>query len=138
MRRPREPEYPASAMTSTPVAAPLRVKLQGNARGLRAEDRSTVVASNSIATGNDAIGFVALVTTNAVDMTLEKAVSSRNGQTGVNSGAIATVRISNVASIQDNVGLQSVGGGAIISFGNNRVHRNVGGDGMPTSTPGRL
>ena len=89
-----------------------------------------MVVSNSIATGNEANGFVALARTNAV--------SSRNGQTGVYSGALATVRISNVASIQNNVGLQSVGGGAIISFGNNRVHGNVGGDSAPTSTPGQL
>lgn len=115
-----------------------QVTLQGNARGLRAEDRSTVVVSNSIATGNDANGFVVLATTNPVDLTLENTVSSRNGQVGVYSGALATVRISNVASIQNNVGLQSVGGGAIISFGNNRVNGNVGGNGAPTSTPGQL
>lgn len=115
-----------------------QVTLQGNARGLRAEDRSTVVVSNSIATGNDANGFVVLATTSPVDLTLENTVSSRNGQVGVYSGALATVRISNVASIQNNVGLQSVGGGAIISFGNNRVNGNVGGNGAPTTTPGQL
>ena len=114
------------------------VTMQGNARGLRAEDRSTVVVSNSIASGNDANGFVALATTNPVDMSLENTVSARNGQVGVYSGALATVRISNVMSVQNNVGLQSVGGGAIISFGNNRVNGNAGGNGAPTATPGQL
>ena len=38
------------------------VTMQGNGRGLRAEDRATVVVRNSIATGNDANGFVALAT----------------------------------------------------------------------------
>ena len=114
------------------------VTMQGNARGLRAEDRSTVVVSNSIASGNVANGFVALATTNPVDMSLENTVSARNGQVGVYSGALATVRISNVMSVQNNVGLQSVGGGAIISFGNNRVNGNPGGNGAPTASVGQL
>ena len=115
------------------------VTMQGNARGLRAEDRSTVAVSNSIASGNDANGFVALATgAGPVDMYLENTVSARNGQVGVYSGALATVRISNVMSVQNNVGLQSVGGGAIISFGNNRVNGNAGGNGAPTATPGQL
>jgi hypothetical protein len=114
------------------------VTMQGNARGLRAEDRSMVVVSNSISSGNDANGFVALATTDPVAMTLENAVSTRNGAAGVYAGALATVRISNVMSTHNNVGLQSVGGGAIISFGNNRVHGNAGGDGAPTASTGQL
>lgn len=114
------------------------VTMQGNARGLRAEDRSRVVVRNSIASGNDANGFVALAATNPVEMTLENTVSARNGQVGVYSGAFATVRISNVMSTQNIVGLQSVGGGAIISFGNNSVHGNPGGNGAPTASIGQL
>lgn len=109
--------------------------MQLNGRGLRAEDNSNVVVSNTIATDNTANGFVALATTNPVNMTIEGGVSSLNGAVGVYAGALATVRISNVAVTGNNVGLQTVGGGVLRSFGNNRVNGNgTEAISAPTST----
>ena len=109
------------------------VTMQGNGRGLRAEDGASVVVRNSISTGNNANGFVALAASRAVDLSIENSVSSRNVAVGIYSGALATVRLSNVFISGNNVGLQSVGGGSIISFRNNRIIGN-GTDGAPTSS----
>ena len=125
----------ASGSASVAIDA---VTMRGNGRGLRADDRATVVVRNSIATGNSANGFVALATVNAVDMSIENSVSSHNGAVGVYSGALATVRISNVFVTRNDVGLQSVGGGSIISFGNNRVNGNISANGAPSVTPGQI
>lgn len=112
------------------------VAMRGNGRGLRAEDRSKVVVNNSISTDSPGNGFIATAAANPVDMTLENTVSSLNGTAGVHAGPLATVRISNVTATQNGVGL-SLGGGAIVSFGNNRIHGNTGGNGAPSSVVGQ-
>jgi len=113
-----------------------RVLMQGNARGVRAEDGSRVVISNSTATGSTNNGFVALATSRAVDMTITDSVSSLNGAVGVYSGTLATVKISGLTISGNNVGLQSAGG-TIISFGNNSVQGNIT-EGTPTQAIGRI
>ncbi len=118
----------------TAVAAINRVALDGNGRGLRAEDGSTVVVRNSHAAGNFANGFVALATSRAVDVTLENVVSSGNGATGIYAGALTSIKISNTMVTRNNAGLQSVGGGTITSFGNNRVLDNAINNGPPNVT----
>jgi hypothetical protein len=114
------------------------VTMQGNGRGLRAEDGASVVVRNSISTENGANGFVALAASRPVDMSIENTVSSNNGAVGVYSGALTTVRISNVFVTGNNVGLQTAGGGTILSFGNNRVQGNLSGNGAPTGTAGQI
>jgi hypothetical protein len=113
-----------------------RVLMQGNGRGVRAEDGSRVVVRNSTATGGTYNAFVALATSRAVDLTISDSVASMNGAVGVYSGALATVKISDLLVTGNNVGLQSAGG-AIVSFGNNSVKGNVT-DGTPTQTIGRI
>jgi len=51
-------------------------------------------------------------------------------------GAQGTARLSNVMVVNNSFGLFSAGGGALISFGNNRIAGNAT-DGAPTSTPGQ-
>jgi hypothetical protein len=112
------------------------VTLEGNGRGLRAEDGATVVVRNSIATGNGANGFVALsasVSPRPISMAIENTVSSANGATGVYAGALATVRISNVTVTNNADGLIATGGGTLTSFGNNRVDGNAAHNG-PANT----
>ncbi len=113
------------------------VLMQGNARGLRAEDGSIVAVHGSTAAENTNNGFVALAAVRAVDLTISDSVSSLNGAVGVYSGALSTVRISNVTISGNNVGLQSVSGGAIVSFGNNSLS-GIASNGSPTSTIGRI
>jgi hypothetical protein len=112
------------------------VLMQGNGRGVRAEDGSSVAVHNSTAAGNTNNGFVAMATSRTVDMTISDSVSSQNGAVGAYSGALATVRLSNAVITGNNVGLQAAGG-AIVSFGNNSVTGNIT-NGAPTQTIGRI
>lgn len=116
------------------------VVMENNLRGLKVQDGSTVIVQNSIATGNTPGGgfAAASVAARPVDLSLESTVSSLNG-TGVSAnGALVTVRMSNLMAVRNSLGLQVVNGASIVSFGNNRVHGNTGGDGAPTSSPGEI
>ena len=114
------------------------VLMQGNGRGLRLEDGSTVAVRDSTASGNMNNGFVAMAASRHADLTISDSVSSLNGAVGVYSGALSTARISNMTISGNNVGLQSASGGVIASFGNNSVTGNKTSDGIPTVTVGRI
>lgn len=114
------------------------VNMVGNGRGLRAEDGSTVVVRNSTAAGNVYNGFVAVASAGPADLTISGSVSSLNGGVGVYAGPISIARISNMTISGNNVGLQAVGGGSIISFRNNSVYGNNTSDGFPTQTIGQM
>ena len=120
-----------------------RVFIEHNAAGLRAEDRSKVTVHNSTIANNGGNGVTAAFTSAAVSVDLEAVSISTNTNGIVSSGGQATVRISNVAVFDNSgVGLNSVnpgsGAGAIVSFKNNSVQGNAGGDGAPTSSPGQI
>jgi hypothetical protein len=68
-------------------------------------------------------------------LALEGSTSTTN-QTGVrSSGAQAILHLNNVTVIGNaGVGLSAANGGSILSFGNNRVAGNAGGNGAPTAT----
>jgi Right handed beta helix region len=114
------------------------VSMHANGRGVRAEDGSTVIIRKSHAVGNVANGFVGIGTSRNVNMTLEDSVSAGNGATGVYAGALTSIKISNTLVTNNNAGLQAVGGGGIVSFGNNRVYDNAMNNGPPSSTPGQM
>lgn len=120
--------------SGTAVVAVNRSALDGNARGLRAEDGSTVIVRDSHAAGNIANGFVGVGVTRPVDITLENVVAAGNGATGVYAGALTSIKISNTMVTRNNAGLQAVGGGTITSFGNNRVIDNAINNGPPNTT----
>jgi hypothetical protein len=114
------------------------VRMEGNLFGVFASDRSTVTVRNSVAAANSNSGFTAGSNAVAVVMNLEGCLVAENnaaaGTTGILcAGAAATVRLSNVTVVNNGVGLSSVTGGSIVSFGNNRIVGN-GTDGAPTVT----
>jgi hypothetical protein len=127
---------PTSSGTATAVLN--GVSMVGNARGVRAEDGSVVVVRHSHASGNAANGFVALGTSRAVNMTLESCVAAGNAETGVYAGPLAMVKLSNVTITRNHDGMQAVGGGSIVSFGNNQVFDNDLNNGPPSSTQGQM
>ena len=120
----------ANAVLSGVVAA-------GNFQGLRASDGSNVNIRDSSFVGSSGSGIIAQGSTRAVDVSIESTVVSSNGSAGIFSGTLATVRIANVMSTRNLIGLQN-SGGSIVSFGNNRVLGNISSDGAPTSTPGQI
>jgi hypothetical protein len=119
----------------TPIAFITNVNMQFNARGLRAEDGSVVHVKNSVASNNNASGFVALGTSRAVTLNLDHCAAFRN-TTGVYAGSNSNVNISDTTVTSNTTGLLLAGGG-INSAGNNTVIGN-GTNGAPSSTPGQM
>jgi hypothetical protein len=114
-----------------------QLAMDGNARGVRAEDGATVAVRDSHASGNDANGFVALAASRPVFMSIENSTSAGNGAAGVYSGAFATVRLANTTVVGNLDGLVLADGGVILSAGNNRVLGNINSNAMPTSVVGQ-
>ena len=116
------------------TAAISNAAMDGNGRGVRADDATTVVVRDSHAAGNVANGFVGVGVLRPVNMTLEHVVSAGNGAVGVYAGANTTVKLSNTLTTRNNAGWTTVDGGQIISFGNNSIFDNVSGNGPATTT----
>ena len=120
--------------TGTANATLDRVVLDSNGRGLRVEDRSVVTVKNSRAVGYTANGFVGIATAGGgLALTIDNCVAQSNGATGVYSGALSTVYLSNTTVTGNLDGLQAAGGG-IISLGGNKIYGNAATNGAPTST----
>ena len=111
-----------------------QVRMNQNVFGLRSEDRTTVTVRDSEAAFNSIFGIAAVSNPAAATINLESCVVSSNN-TGIRSaGVAATVRISNVMVVNNTTeGLSLNGGGAIVSFVNNRILGNTP-NGTPTAT----
>ncbi|MES2934323.1 MAG: right-handed parallel beta-helix repeat-containing protein [Pseudomonadota bacterium] len=133
--------YIAPQATGSAVVNINNLKSEANARAVRADDRSTVIVRNSIASGTFAgSNFSAVSLANGiVNYTLENSTASDAPNGGVYvSGTNATMQISNVTSTRNGTGLLILNGGKIISSGNNRVFGNLIVDGTPTLVKGQL
>ena len=109
-----------------------------NGYGLRAEAGVSAVVRNSHASGSALSGFHSVGGSRPAFIVLETCVAAGNASGIVAEGASGSVRISNSTATRNAVGLSSVSGGAIVSFGNNRVNGNNSADGAPTSTVGQI
>lgn len=111
------------------------VQMDNNHIGMRIEGGTFATVVRSSANGNVTNGFIAAATAvGSATLNLESSEASNNGANGLRvDQAGAVIRISNTV-ISDNTGRGLfINGGAIVSFGNNRVAGN-GTDGSPTST----
>ena len=126
--------YVRPAATGSADVSLIRVQLEKNATGLFVSDGASVVVVDSIASSNAGAGFQVFSSARPAELYLERSVSSNNGTFGVRTdGAPSIVRLSNTTLVSNFVGI-SAGGGSIVSFSNNAVAGNSGGDGAPTST----
>jgi hypothetical protein len=103
--------------------------------GVFAGDFSRVTARNSVASGNNIIGFIAAPTAGTAELNLADCTAANNGAAGVQAGngtTQATVRVSGVSIHGNPTGFAVGSVGTIVSFGNN--HNSDGG--APTSTIG--
>jgi hypothetical protein len=124
--------------TITVNAALDQVRIEGNAAGLRIQDRSKVTVRDSLIANNSGNGVTVASTSASAEVNLQGVTISGNTNGIFTTGASPTARISNV-SVFDNSGIGlNVGGGQIISFKNNSVQGNAGGDGGPNSSPGQI
>jgi hypothetical protein len=124
---------PSGAGTATALID--QTSMVNNRFGVRAEAGSKVTVRSSSASGNLTNGFLAVTAAGGVELNLENVIATANVGAGVRSegGAAAVVRISDSFLSGNANGLQSVGGGQIISFGNNRNNGNTN-NGAVTST----
>jgi hypothetical protein len=118
----------------TAVATLFNVTATQNKFGLKVQDSSQVTTHNSEMSSNTSNGFIVASTSAACELNIQDSIAANNGAYGVaSSGAQATARISRVG-LYDNVtaGLGPLGGGAILSYGNNSNSNNASG--APTGT----
>ena len=126
--------YVRPTATGSADVSLIRVQLEKNATGLFVSDGASVVVVDSIASSNAGAGFQVFSSARPAELYLERSVSSNNGTFGVRTdGAPSIVRLSNTTLVSNFVGI-SAGGGSIVSFSNNAVAGNSGGDGAPTSS----
>lgn len=123
--------------SGTAMANLTGVVLTGNTLGLRVFDAGSVTVRDSSIDGNSGNGVAVAGATRVADASIENTDVSGNAAAGIFSGTLGIVRISNVMVTRNATGL-SASGGAIVSFGNNRVLGNTSVDGAPTSTSGQI
>jgi len=109
--------------------AGIRIVGNGSTGGLRA------ALSNNVISGNTNDGFISVSAGAGTFSFLDRNLIFANG-TGVHSdGAQSTVEIgNNTITLQTGAGLSATAGGALLSFVNNQVTTNSGGDGATTGT----
>jgi hypothetical protein len=113
------------------------VLLERGVFGVKADQISTVVVRDSVVAASTNNGFVANGGAGAANLTIESSVATGSGINGVvSNGPTATIRISNMTITGNGTGVLSMSGGALVSFGNNRIKGNTT-DGAPTSTVGQ-
>ena len=124
---------PAPGLVTAVMVANSRLN-QNGLTGIRVDDGSATV-SDTVLLDNAAHGASAV--SNGKIM-LERVVTAGNANGGVlANGAGAIVWLSNVTSTNNNFGLFApLGGGQLISFGNNRAVNNAISNGSPTATVG--
>ncbi len=100
--------------------------VNNNGFGVQVSGPAAVVVRNSVIGENLGSGLWALGGNGAVNLTVEKTTVNGNGETGLLAqGASAQIRASNTVITGNSQGMQSSGGGAVISFGNNRNYGNL-------------
>jgi hypothetical protein len=122
----------------TPAGAALAnlrdVQVDGNGSGVTVGEGSSVIVRDSTASGNVVNGFSVTGGTRPAFLVIEGGMAVGNTTGVLSSGGNASARISNATVSRNATGLQPASGGAIISFGNNRVSGNNLADGNPTAT----
>lgn len=99
---------PAAAFNAT--ATLTNVQMDRNLFGLRAEDRSKVTVFRSTAASNTNNGIIAVSAVVAAEINVVDTTASNNGTNGFStSGAVATIRLLNSASLNNGTGINTGG-----------------------------
>lgn len=111
-----------------------RVQFTNNGYGVRAEDNAYLNVKDSVAAQSLGDGFIAQGAFNNAVIYIEGSAANNNGAYGVHSVGAAFTLMSNTLVTGNNTGLHAEAGGAIYSWGNNRVAGNFAAEGAPTQT----
>jgi hypothetical protein len=118
----------ATALTTVSI---FNSRFELNTFGVLASNFSQVSVSHSFAAGNTSVGFIASASAGTAELDIVDSTSANNAFTGIQAGgggAVANVRIAEVAVYGNTNGFVVGAGGTLKSFGNNF---NTGG-GTPT------
>jgi hypothetical protein len=115
--------------TATTFVAIDRSHFDQNTFGVLAGNFSQVTVSESTASGNAQVGFIAATTAGTAELNVASSTAANNPGAGVQAGNSATARVTSVALNGNGAGFVTAGTGVIKSFGNNY---NSGG-GTPTA-----
>lgn len=116
------------------IATITRTLLEDNGGGVFQSDGALTSVYDSVATGNAGAGFHVQASSVSSKLQLDRSSSTGNTGYGVRTdGAAAVIRLSASTIVQNGVGMLA-NGGIIMTFQNNTIAGNPGGDGTPTST----
>jgi hypothetical protein len=117
-----------------------RVRALNNTAGIGFETqggntRIRAAVTDSVAGGNGGAGLYALSmgSSSLVDVLVERTTAAVNRKGFEASGADAAISFSDSSITGNTIGLSSLSGGQLVSFGNNKIRGNTT-DGAPTST----
>jgi len=118
-----------------------RVHLENNVIGLKVDHKfatsgSGVVVRDSVSSGNAGDGINISVPSGmpGAIVLIERSASVDNAGTGIlASGVHAVALVSDSTMTRNGAGVSAVGGGQLISYGNNRNNNNLGPEGTATS-----
>ena len=103
-----------------------------NKTGIQVEDRARATVRNSTIASSTAFGLLAKSTAAAAELNVSSSQSTNNTAAGVKAdGALAIVRLNDTTVTDNGSGVVSAAGGAVLSFGTNRIAGNTV-DGAPT------
>lgn len=113
------------------------VKMERNNVGMRVNPNVESTVKDSFAVGNISFNFLAISGGGSAIINIDGSTASESvGGVGIKAdGPNALVRIGNTSVFGNNIGLQSINGGVINSFGNNMIAGNFGGSTPPTPIP---
>jgi hypothetical protein len=102
------------------------VRSERNVFGLRTETNTETLVRNSVFTGNNTVGIIAISAGGNVQIDVDNSIVSNNVTTGVTAdGASSVVRLSNVMVTNNNgSGILPANSGQVQSFGTNRIAGN--------------
>jgi Right handed beta helix region len=104
--------------------------------GIQAQGQASVTVRNSVIGTNSGYGVSALGVTAATNLMLDHIAISGNSQGGILAeGSTALVRISDSTVTDNTLGIRTLSGGAVTSFGNNRILGNVVNGAPSASSP---
>ena len=108
--------------------------IEGNGKGVRADDGTTMLIDRTSVSGNVLTGVLSFSSSRTSTVTIDNSNVSNNGAAGIRAFTNTTIYVANTNATSNDMGLDDSAGGSIVSWGTNRVANNGSGNGVPTFT----
>jgi hypothetical protein len=111
------------------------VRMQGGANGVLVNGTADLVVRNSVISAATFDG-VRIVSTGVADGLIDNVMINDGSAAGLSAdGGTARLRVANSSITGNATGVLVANGGSVISFGNNRLEGNIGGNVFSATTP---